>query len=180
MNFPASRKKCHLTMGGPLEALLKLSGERSFCLALWFCFGTFLHISSRHQAGFLSLEIKYLGSVTIMSVFEPWKKDLRFALQTGLLDQRADIIQARAIEGLLNGDPRLIMSSSDAFSMGIEDYIEKCEVIGELESWNATTSTEIDCSLSSIVTVIRGTPRASLLHSSFEGTERSRRLFPGA
>lgn len=99
-----------------------------------------------------------------MSVFEPWKKDLRFALQTGLLDQRADIIQARAIEGLLNGDPRLIMSSPDAFSMGIEDYIEKCELIGELGLLNAATNTAIDCCLSSIVTVIRGTPRASLLH----------------
>lgn len=30
-----------------------------------------------------------------------------------------------AIEALLNGDPRLIMLSSDAFSMGIKDYVEK-------------------------------------------------------
>lgn len=98
-----------------------------------------------------------------MSSGSSWERRLRSALQKGGLDKRRDIFHTKAIKNLASGNEETLESSVDAYSMKVEDYVQKCRTLGDPEFSDLSESMPINHSSSNTITVIRGTPKASLL-----------------
>ncbi|KAL8833580.1 MAG: hypothetical protein Q9170_004195 [Blastenia crenularia] len=94
-----------------------------------------------------------------------WEERLRFAVQTGFFDQQPR--NRQAIDALAYGDKTLTTSSPNAFSMSVREYAAVSKVIGEFDTAKGMAPNFLahahDSSFGTI-TVIRGIPRASLLH----------------
>ncbi|KAF7670923.1 hypothetical protein GT037_011051 [Alternaria burnsii] len=96
-----------------------------------------------------------------------WEERLRLSLKSGLIDQRADVSKAGSFQTLAQGDGESIGTSPDAYSIDIHTYVVSHAILGEFSEEERNTHGArqiIDRTKSSLLTLVRGTPKASLLH----------------
>jgi len=105
----------------------------------------------------------------------PWKERLQTSLHNGLFDQHPDAESwAVNLEVLAQGDEKSISSSPDAFSMDIRKYVKNVTLLGDFDVRNKEKHIHqqiVDPSRSNTITIVRGTPKASLLHHICESLE---------